>query len=221
MATKFVMALDAGTTSNRAIIFDSNSKVIGVSQKEFTQHFPEPGWVEHDAEEIWSTMVTVMKEALEQSGLVASDIAGIGITNQRETAVIWDKKTGRPIYNAIVWQSRQTASIAEDLKAKGLVDEVKDKTGLLIDAYFSATKIRWILDHVEGGGVVLFKAGEGPDGEHEHLEIEGHLGAPVIDGASLAVQGNAVGPAAALLPLAGHDGINMLAGFRGIKLLAC
>ena len=128
MATKFVMALDAGTTSNRAIIFDSNSKVIGVSQKEFTQHFPEPGWVEHDAEEIWSTMVTVMKEALEQSGLVASDIAGIGITNQRETAVIWDKKTGRPIYNAIVWQSRQTASIAEDLKAKGLVDEVKDKT---------------------------------------------------------------------------------------------
>lgn len=150
MATKFVMALDAGTTSNRAIIFDSNSKVIGVSQKEFTQHFPEPGWVEHDAEEIWSTMVTVMKEALEQSGLVASDIAGIGITNQRETAVIWDKKTGRPIYNAIVWQSRQTASIAEDLKAKGLVDEVKDKTGLLIDAYFSATKIRWILDHVEG-----------------------------------------------------------------------
>ncbi|HBQ30410.1 MAG TPA: glycerol kinase, partial [Mitsuokella multacida] len=107
MATKFVMALDAGTTSNRAIIFDSNSKVIGVSQKEFTQHFPEPGWVEHDAEEIWSTMVTVMKEALEQSGLVASDIAGIGITNQRETAVIWDKKTGRPIYNAIVWQSRQ------------------------------------------------------------------------------------------------------------------
>lgn len=150
MATKFVMALDAGTTSNRAIIFDSNSKVIGVSQKEFTQHFPEPGWVEHDAEEIWSTMVTVMKEALEQSGLVASDIAGIGITNQRETAVIWDKKTGRPIYNAIVWQSRQTASIAEDLKDKGLVDEVRDKTGLLIDAYFSATKVRWILDHVEG-----------------------------------------------------------------------
>ncbi|XOQ26481.1 MAG: glycerol kinase GlpK [Mitsuokella multacida] len=150
MATKFVMALDAGTTSNRAIIFDSNSKVIGVSQKEFTQHFPEPGWVEHDAEEIWSTMVTVMKEALEQSGLVASDIAGIGITNQRETAVVWDKKTGRPIYNAIVWQSRQTASIAEDLKKKGLVDEVRDKTGLLIDAYFSATKIRWILDHVEG-----------------------------------------------------------------------
>ena len=150
MAKQYVMALDAGTTSNRAIIFDRNSKIVGVSQKEFTQYFPKPGWVEHDAEEIWSTMVTVMKEALEQSGLVASDIAGIGITNQRETAVVWDKKTGRPIYNAIVWQSRQTAPIAEALKAKGLVDEVRDKTGLTIDAYFSGTKIRWILDHVEG-----------------------------------------------------------------------
>ena len=150
MAKQYVMALDAGTTSNRAIIFDRNSKIMGVSQKEFTQYFPEPGWVEHDAEEIWSTMVTVMKEALEQSGLVASDIAAIGITNQRETAVVWDKKTGRPVYNAIVWQSRQTAPIAESLKAKGLVDEVKDKTGLLIDAYFSGTKIKWILDKVEG-----------------------------------------------------------------------
>ena len=140
MLKQYVMALDAGTTSNRAIIFDRNSKIVGVSQKEFTQYFPKPGWVEHDAEEIWSTMVTVMKEALEQSGLVASDIAGIGITNQRETAVVWDKKTGRPIYNAIVWQSRQTAPIAEDLKAKGLVDEVRDKTGLTIDAYFSGTK---------------------------------------------------------------------------------
>ena len=150
MAKQYVMALDAGTTSNRAIIFDRNSKVVGVSQKEFTQYFPEPGWVEHDAEEIWSTMHTVMKEALEQSGLVASDIAAIGITNQRETTVVWDKKTGRPIYNAIVWQSRQTAPIAEEMKAKGLVDEVKDKTGLTIDAYFSGTKIRWILDHVEG-----------------------------------------------------------------------
>ena len=139
MAKQYVMALDAGTTSNRAIIFDRNSKVVGVSQKEFTQYFPEPGWVEHDAEEIWSTMHTVMKEAL-----------AIGITNQRETTVVWDKKTGRPIYNAIVWQSRQTAPIAEEMKAKGLVDEVKDKTGLTIDAYFSGTKIRWILDHVEG-----------------------------------------------------------------------
>jgi glycerol kinase len=150
MAKNYVMALDAGTTSNRAIIFDKNSKIVGVSQKEFTQYFPEPGWVEHDADEIWSSMTTVMKEALEQSGLVASDIAAIGITNQRETTVVWDKNTGRPVYNAIVWQSRQTAPIAEDLKKKGLVDEVKDKTGLLIDAYFSATKIKWILDKVEG-----------------------------------------------------------------------
>ena len=116
MAKKYVMALDAGTTSNRAIIFDENSKIIGVSQKEFTQIFPQPGWVEHDADEIWSTMVTVMKEALAESGLSANDISAIGITNQRETTVVWDKNTGRPVYNAIVWQSRQTAGIAEDLK---------------------------------------------------------------------------------------------------------
>ena len=150
MGQKYVMALDAGTTSNRAIIFDVDSKIVGVAQKEFTQHFPQPGWVEHDAEEIWSSMHEVMKEALEQSGLVASDIAAIGITNQRETAVVWDRATGRPIYNAIVWQSRQTADICEDLKRQGLVDEFKEKTGLVIDAYFSGTKVKWILDHVEG-----------------------------------------------------------------------
>ena len=150
MGQKYVMALDAGTTSNRAIIFDVDSKIIGVAQKEFTQHFPQPGWVEHDAEEIWSSMHEVMREALEQSGLVASDIAAIGITNQRETAVIWDRATGRPIYNAIVWQSRQTADICEDLKRQGLVDGFKEKTGLVIDAYFSGTKVKWILDHVEG-----------------------------------------------------------------------
>nr|WP_315410376.1 glycerol kinase GlpK [uncultured Selenomonas sp.] len=150
MGQKYVMALDAGTTSNRAIIFDADSKIVGVAQKEFTQHFPQPGWVEHDAEEIWSSMHEVMREALEQSGLVASDIAAIGITNQRETTVIWDRTTGRPIYNAIVWQSRQTADICEDLKRQGLVDEFKEKTGLVIDAYFSGTKVKWILDHVEG-----------------------------------------------------------------------
>ena len=149
MAKEYVMALDAGTTSNRAIIFDKNSKIVGVSQREFTQHFPKPGWVEHDADEIWSTMVAVMKEALEQSELIASDIAAIGITNQRETTVIWDKKTGRPIYNAIVWQSRQTAPIAEALKAEH-AEEFKAKTGLEIDAYFSGTKIKWLLDNVEG-----------------------------------------------------------------------
>ena len=150
MGQKYVMALDAGTTSNRAIIFDVDSKIVGIAQKEFTQHFPQPGWVEHDAEEIWSSMHEVMREALEQSGLVASDIAAIGITNQRETAVIWDRATGRPIYNAIVWQSRQTADICEDLKHQGFVDEFKEKTGLVIDAYFSGTKVKWILDHVEG-----------------------------------------------------------------------
>ena len=135
MAKKYVMALDAGTTSNRAIIFDENSKIVGVSQKEFTQYFPEPGWVEHDADEIWSSMSTVMKEALEQSGLSASDIAAIGITNQRETAVVWDKNTGRPVYNAIVWQSRQTAPITEALKKQeGMLEKFKHKTGLTIDA---------------------------------------------------------------------------------------
>ncbi|MBR6887569.1 MAG: glycerol kinase GlpK [Selenomonadaceae bacterium] len=149
MAKNYVMALDAGATSNRAIIFDKNSKIIGVAQREFTQHFPKPGWVEHDADEIWSTMVAVMKEALEQSDLIAGDIAAIGITNQRETTVIWDKKTGRPIYNAIVWQSRQTAPIAEALKAQH-AEEFQDKTGLQIDAYFSGTKIKWLLDNVEG-----------------------------------------------------------------------
>ena len=150
MGKKYVMALDAGTTSNRAIVFDENSKIVGVSQKEFTQYFPNPGWVEHDAMEIWSTMSTVMKEAVQQAGIAANEIAAIGITNQRETAVVWDKNTGKPVYNAIVWQSRQTAEICDGLKAKGLVDEFREKTGLVIDAYFSGTKVKWILDHVEG-----------------------------------------------------------------------
>lgn len=148
MAKNYVMALDAGTTSNRAVIFDRNSKIVGMAQREFTQHFPKPGWVEHDADEIWSTIVAVMKEALEQADLIAGDIAAIGITNQRETTVIWDR-TGRPIYNAIVWQSRQSASIAEALKAQHAA-EFRDKTGLEIDAYFSGTKIKWLLDNVEG-----------------------------------------------------------------------
>ena len=139
MVKNYVMALDAGTTSNRAVIFDRNSKIVGMAQREFTQHFPKPGWVEHDADEIWSTIVAVMKEALEQADLIAGDIAAIGITNQRETTVIWDR-TGRPIYNAIVWQSRQSASIAEALKAQHAA-EFRDKTGLEIDAYFSGTKV--------------------------------------------------------------------------------
>ena len=147
---QYVMALDAGTTSNRAIIFDNESHIVSVSQKEFTQYFPKPGWVEHDANEIYHTMLEVMREALAQSNLTANEISAIGITNQRETAVGWDKKTGDPVYNAIVWQSRQTAEICEDLKARGLVDEFREKTGLVIDAYFSGTKVKWILDNVEG-----------------------------------------------------------------------
>ncbi len=144
------MALDAGTTSNRAIIFDEESRIVSVAQREFTQIFPQPGWVEHDAEEIWGTMSTVMKEALSQSGLSPAEISAIGITNQRETTVVWEKATGRPVYNAIVWQSRQTAGICEELKAKGLSEEFHAKTGLVIDAYFSGTKVKWILDNVEG-----------------------------------------------------------------------
>ena len=147
---QYVMALDAGTTSNRAIIFDNESHIVSVSQKEFTQYFPKPGWVEHDANEIFHSMVEVMREALAQANMTASEISAIGITNQRETTVVWDKNTGDPVYNAIVWQSRQTAPICEDLKARGLVGEFRDKTGLVIDAYFSGTKVKWILDNVEG-----------------------------------------------------------------------
>ena len=147
---KYILALDQGTTSSRAIVFDHNGQICSVAQKEFTQYFPKPGWVEHDANEIWASQASVVAEAIAQMDINGKDIAAIGITNQRETTVVWDKNTGRPVYNAIVWQSRQTAPIAEDLKKKGLVDEVKDKTGLLIDAYFSATKIKWILDKVEG-----------------------------------------------------------------------
>lgn len=150
MSKKYVMALDAGTTSNRAIIFDNESNIVSVAQKEFTQIFPNPGWVEHDAEEIWSTQLEVMKLALEKAGLDAKDLAAIGITNQRETTVVWDKNTGRPVYHAIVWQSRQTMDICNNLKNRGLEQEFRSKTGLVIDAYFSGTKVKWILDNVEG-----------------------------------------------------------------------
>lgn len=150
MAKKYVMALDAGTTSNRAIIFDDQTNIVAVAQKEFTQIFPQAGWVEHDADEIWATQLSVAQEAMHNANLQASDIAAIGITNQRETTVVWDKTTGRPIYNAIVWQSRQTMDICNDLKARGLEAEFKQKTGLVVDAYFSGTKVSWILDNVEG-----------------------------------------------------------------------
>jgi len=142
---KYVMALDAGTTSNRCILFNETGEICSMAQKEFRQFFPNPGWVEHDANEIWSTQLGVAVEAMLKIGAKASDIAAIGITNQRETAIVWNKETGEPIYNAIVWQCRRTADIADELKKKGLQDEYRKKTGLIIDAYFSATKIKWIL----------------------------------------------------------------------------
>ena len=147
---QFVMALDAGTTSNRCILFDKQGNICSVAQKEFTQHFPKPGWVEHDADEIWSTQLGVAVEAMSKIGAEATDIAAIGITNQRETVIVWDKKTGEPVCNAIVWQCRRTAGFCDKLIADGLEDMIRRKTGLKIDAYFSATKIKWILDHVEG-----------------------------------------------------------------------
>ena len=147
---QFVMALDAGTTSNRCILFDRQGNIRSVAQKEFTQYFPKPGWVEHDADEIWSTQLGVAVEAMSKIGAEAADIAAIGITNQRETAIVWDKKTGEPVCHAIVWQCRRTAGFCDKLIADGLEDMIRRKTGLKIDAYFSATKIKWILDHVEG-----------------------------------------------------------------------
>ena len=147
---KYIMALDAGTTSNRAILFDHDGKIVSVAQREFTQIYPQPGWVEHDANEIWSTMLGVAVETMAKAGVSAEDVAGIGITNQRETTIVWDKETGEPVYNAIVWQCRRTSDYSDSLKAKGLEDTIRAKTGLVIDAYFSATKLRWILENIEG-----------------------------------------------------------------------
>jgi glycerol kinase len=147
---KYVMALDAGTTSNRCILFNEKGEICSMAQKEFTQYFPKPGWVEHDANEIWSTQLGVAVEAMSKIGATAADIAAIGITNQRETTIVWDKKTGEPVYHAIVWQCRRTSEYCDYLKEKGLVDTFRQKTGLVIDAYFSGTKLKWILDHVEG-----------------------------------------------------------------------
>jgi glycerol kinase len=148
MEKKYILSIDQGTTSSRTILFNKAGEVVTIAQKEFTQHFPKPGWVEHDAMEIWQSVEEVIKETL--SKYKTEEIAAIGITNQRETTVVWNKTTGKPIYNAIVWQSRQTADICNDLKNKGLNELFKSKTGLLIDAYFSGTKLKWILDHVEG-----------------------------------------------------------------------
>lgn len=147
---KYMMALDAGTTSSRCILFDKKGTMVSVAQKEFTQYFPKPAWVEHDANEIWSTQLGVAVEAMVKAGATAEDIAAIGITNQRETTIVWDKKTGEPVYHAIVWQCRRTSEYCDSLKEKGLVDVFRKKTGLVIDAYFSGTKLKWILDHVPG-----------------------------------------------------------------------
>lgn len=147
---KYVMALDSGTTSNRCILFNEKGEMCSVAQKEFTQYFPKPGWVEHDANEIWSSQLGVAVEAMSKIGAGAEDIAAIGITNQRETTIVWDKATGEPVYHAIVWQCRRTSEYCDSLKEKGLTDSFRQKTGLIIDAYFSGTKLKWILDNVEG-----------------------------------------------------------------------
>ncbi|WP_042299501.1 glycerol kinase GlpK [Paraburkholderia kururiensis] len=150
MTDQYILALDQGTTSSRAILFDRQGNIVSTAQKEFQQIYPKPGWVEHDPQEIWSTQAGVAAEAVTRAGLNGTSIAGIGITNQRETTIVWDRETGHPIYNAIVWQDRRTADFCDQLKAQGLEEKVRAKTGLPIDAYFSATKIRWILDNVEG-----------------------------------------------------------------------
>ena len=147
---KYIMALDAGTTSNRCILFNEQGEMCSVAQKEFTQYFPQPGWVEHDANEIWSTQIEVAQRAMANIGATAADIAAIGITNQRETTIVWDGKTGEPVCRAIVWQCRRTSAYCDQLKEKGLVEEFRGKTGLVIDAYFSGTKLRWILENVPG-----------------------------------------------------------------------
>ena len=147
---EFILALDQGTTSSRAIVFDRNGLPVATAQKEFTQFYPKPGWVEHDPDEIWSTQAGVALEAITKAGLESVNIAAIGITNQRETTVVWNRKTGKPVYNAIVWQDRRTADFCDHLKNEGHSRKILEKTGLIIDAYFSATKVRWILDNVKG-----------------------------------------------------------------------
>ncbi len=150
MKEKIIIALDQGTTSSRAVLFDHQADVVGVVQEEFTQHFPKPGWVEHDANEIWNSQFGVLQRLVAKHHLTPDDIAAIGITNQRETTVIWNKNTGEPIHNAIVWQDRRTAARCDEIKAQGWAEKIQQRTGLVIDAYFSATKIQWVLDNVDG-----------------------------------------------------------------------
>ncbi len=150
MKKSYILALDQGTTSSRAILYDREGKVVKITQKEFTQIYPKAGWVEHDPMEIWGSQSGVASEILATTGIAAEEIAAIGITNQRETTVVWDKQTGKPIYNAIVWQCRRTSGICDELKARGLENYIRENTGLVLDAYFSGTKVKWILDNVEG-----------------------------------------------------------------------
>ena len=150
MSANYILALDQGTSSSRAIVFDHEGNICSVAQMEFTQHFPQPGWVEHNPMEIWSSEAAVIAEAISKIGINGKDIAAIGITNQRETTIVWDAETGIPVYNAIVWQDRRTSAFCDELKARGLVEKIREKTGLIIDAYFSGTKIKWILDNVPG-----------------------------------------------------------------------
>jgi len=157
MSEKYVLALDQGTTSSRAILFDRDGRIAQVAQKEFTQLYPQPGWVEHDPEEIWASQFSVMAECIAKAGATTSDIAALGITNQRETTVVWERSTSKPIYPAIVWQDRRTASFCDQLKADGYEDMIKTKTGLVIDAYFSASKLKWILDNVSGARAKALK----------------------------------------------------------------
>ncbi len=153
MSSQYILALDQGTTSSRSMIFDKQGNIISVAQKEFKQIFPQPGWVEHDADEIWSTQIGTMAEAVAKANIVMKQIAGIGITNQRETTVVWERSTGKPIYHAIVWQDRRTSAYCDELKTAGHAKKIREKTGLIIDAYFSATKLKWILDNVAGARI--------------------------------------------------------------------
>jgi len=158
MNTSYILALDQGTTSSRAILFNHDGDIVTTAQKEFTQLYPQPAWVEHDPEEIWSSQFSVMAEVMAKQNISAAQVAAIGITNQRETTIVWDRATGKPIHNAIVWQDRRTAAFCDDLKARGMAKTIQEKTGLIIDAYFSATKLKWILDNVQGA---RDKAGKG------------------------------------------------------------
>ena len=178
------MALDQGTTSSRCILFDRSGTIRAVAQKEFTQYYPKPGWVEHDAQEIWDTTLEVARGAMLKNKISARDIAGIGITNQRETTIVWDKNTGEPVYNAIVWQCRRTSGMVDELVKAGLSDKIRAKTGLVPDAYFSGTKLRWILDCVPGvreraeAGELLFRDAQVPDAAVDVVYPGAHAGPP-------------------------------------------